>query len=122
MNTDHEIDYTNRTVLITITGGMSDTELFGLGELLAQLPGVRSDFSVLFDLRFANGVKITSQGVRAAATRPLVLSPGSRRGIVVPSALGYGMARMYQLFRGERTTRVFTDYDKARRWVETGHT
>jgi len=30
------------------------------------------------------------------------------------------MARMYQLFRGESSTRVFMDYDRARRWVETG--
>jgi hypothetical protein len=49
-----------------------------------------------------------------------VLSPESRRAVVVPTVLGYGMARMYELFRGEGAARVFKDYDKARQWIETG--
>ena len=120
MNLDHEIDYTQRAVLVTITGAMSDRDLLDLANRIEQLPGIRSDFSILFDLRFADGQKVTAEGVRAIAARPLILSPESRRGIVVPSLLGYGMARMYQLFRGEDTTRVFMDYDQARHWVETG--
>ena len=54
------------------------------------------------------------------AARPLVLSAEARRAIVVPTVLGYGMARMYGLLRGLGGTRVFMDYDKARRWAETG--
>ena len=120
MKIDHEIDHTHRTILITISGEMSDQELLGVGALIEKMPGISPDFSILFDLRSATGQKVTSEGVRVAASRPLVLSPESRRGIVVPSMLGFGMARMYQLFRGDSTTRVFMDYDKARRWVETG--
>lgn len=120
MNLDHEIDYTQRAVLVTITGAMNDQDLLDLASKIEQWPGIRSDFSILFDLRFANGQNVTAEGVRAIAARPLILSPESRRGIVVPSLLGYGMARMYQLCRGADTTRVFMDYDKARRWVETG--
>ena len=117
---NHEIDHTHRTILVTISGEMSDHELLGVADLIAQMPGITPDFSILFDLRSATGQKVTSEGVRVAASRPLILSPESRRGIVVPSLLGFGMARMYQLFRGESSTRVFMDYDKARRWVETG--
>jgi len=117
---DHEIDHTHRTIRITISGEMSDQELLGVADVIERMPGISPDFSILFDLRSATGRKITSEGVRVAAGRPLVLSPESRRGIVVPSMLGFGMARMYQLFRGESATRVFMDYDKARRWVETG--
>ena len=120
MTIDHEIDHTQRTILVTISGEMSDPELLGVADLIEQMPGISPDFSILFDLRSAIGRKITSEGVRVAATRPPILAPESRRGIVVPSMLGFGMARMYQLFRGESTTRVFMDYDKARRWVETG--
>lgn len=120
MNIDHEIDHTHRTILVTISGEMSDHELLGVADVIERMPGISADFSILFDLRSASGQKITSEGVRVAARRPLVLSPGSRRGIVVPSMLGFGMARMYQLCRGENTIRVFMDYDKARRWVETG--
>lgn len=120
MTIDHEIDHTHRTILITISGEMSDQELLGVADVVERLPGISPDFSILFDLRSATGEKVSSEGVRVAASRPLVLSPESRRGIVVPSLLGFGMARMYQLFRGESSTRVFMDYDKARRWVETG--
>ena len=120
MNIDREIDHTHRIILVTISGDMSDAELLDLADLIERMPGISPDFSILFDLRTANGQGVTSEGVRVAATRPMVLSPESRRGIVVPSMLGFGMARMYQLFRGESTTRVFMDYDKARRWVETG--
>ena len=120
MTIDHEIDHTHRTILFTISGEMTDHELLGVAELIERMPGISPDFSILFDLRSATGQKVTSEGVRVAASRPLILSPESRRAIVVPSMLGFGMARMYQLFRGENTTRVFMDYDKARRWVDTG--
>jgi hypothetical protein len=120
MNIDHEIDYTNRVVLITLSGAMIDDDLLNLAHRIEQMPGMRSDFSILFDLRFADGKKITANGVRAIAAWPRILSPQSRRGIVVPSLLGYGMARMYQLYRGEDTTRIFMDYEKGRRWVESG--
>ena len=120
MTIDHEIDHTHRTIRVTISGEMTDHELLGVADLIEKMPGISPDFSILFDLRSATGQKVTSEGVRVAAGRPLILSPESRRGIVVPSMLGFGMARMYQLFRGENSTRVFMDYDKARRWVESG--
>jgi hypothetical protein len=120
MTIDHEIDHTHRTIFVTISGEMTDHELLGVADLIERMPGITPDFSILFDLRSALGQQITSEGVRVAASRPLILSPESRRAIVVPSMLGFGMARMYQLFRGENTTRVFMDYDKARRWVDTG--
>ena len=120
MKIDHEIDHTHRIILVTISGDMSDRELLDVANLVERMPGISPDFSILFDLRSATGQRLTSEGVRVAANRPLILSPDSRRAIVVPSLLGFGMARMYQLFRGESTTRVFMDYDKARHWVETG--
>ena len=120
MTIDHEIDHTHRTIRVTISGEMTDHELLGVADVIEKMPGISPDFSILFDLRSATGQQVTSEGVRVAASRPLILSPESRRGIVVPSMLGFGMARMYQLFRGDSTTRVFMDYDKARRWVETG--
>ena len=40
--------------------------------------------------------------------------------MVVPSVLGYFMARLYQLLRGRGSTRVFMDYDEALRYVQDG--
>lgn len=50
--------------------------------------------------------------------RALVLAPTSRRAVVVPSDLGFGMARMYEMLRTKGgAPRVFRDYDEAVRWV-----
>jgi hypothetical protein len=91
-----------------------------LASQLENVPEIRPDFSLLIDLRQAQGSGVSSAGVRALAERPLVLSPGSRRAVVVPSDLGFGMARMYELLSEDRGggTRVFRDYGEARRWLE----
>ena len=62
---------------------------------------------------------VTTDGVRALVAEPLVLAPDSRRAVVVPSDLGFGMARMYEMLREDRggVTRAFRDFDEARRWV-----
>jgi hypothetical protein len=79
---------------------------------------------MLIDLRGSSGKSITVAGVRAMAARRLALSPESRRAVVVPSTLGYGMARMYELMRGDGAgaPRVFMDLEQAHRWVSTGAT
>ena len=80
---------------------------------------MKPDYALLIDLSEANGGAVTSLGVRALSTQPLVLSPTSRRAVVVPSDLGYGMARMYEMLRDERggVVRAFRDLAEARRWV-----
>ena len=118
MTIDQQIDEVHRTVLITLTGTLSDEGLAGLTELIEKTPKVSKDFSLLIDLRFADGRKITTQGVQHLAALPLVLSPDSKRAVVVPSVLGYFMARLYQLLRGRGGTRVFMDYDEAVRWIQ----
>ena len=51
--------------------------------------------------------------------RPPEFAPTSRRAIVVPSDLGFGMARVYQAFRGgdAGAVRVFTDLEAAKEWL-----
>jgi hypothetical protein len=120
VNIDEQIDHTARVITLTLTGELSDKAMLGLAKRVADLPDATRAFSLLIDLRQANGRKITSAGVQALAQRPLVLAPESRRAVVVATALGYGMARMYELIRGTGGMRVFRDYDEARKWVETG--
>ena len=119
MTIDQQIDETHRTVLLTLTGTLSDEGLASLTELIENTPKVAKDFSLLIDLRFADGKKITTAGVQRLAAKPLVLSPDAKRAVVVPSVLGYFMARLYQLLRGRGGMRVFMDYDEALRWIQT---
>jgi hypothetical protein len=122
MHVERKVDPQARVVVLAVSGELGDRELLSLADALERDPEVGSDFSLLMDLRRASGQNVTSAGVRALAARPLVLSPTSRRAVVVPSDLGYGMARMYEMLSDRRggATRVFRDYGDARRWVETG--
>ena len=120
MQVERTIDSATRVVLIRVSGPIADGELANLSNVVSSAPGVTPEFSLLIDLRDALGGAVTGPGVRVLARQPLVLSPTSRRAVVVPSVLGVGMARMYELLReqGGGGARVFTDYDEAKRWVE----
>jgi hypothetical protein len=120
MTVDHHIDDEHRIVILTLTGALTDADLLGLREVIEKIPGMTSDMSLLFDLRFASGLKITTEGVRRMATGPLAFPPGVRRAVVVPSLLGFGLARMYEALRGEGAPRVFKDYDDAYQWLKSG--
>ena len=121
MQIERKVDEVAGLVTLTISGNMGDEELLGLGDELAKTPELNPNFSLLIDLRQASGRNVTSAGVHKLVERPLVLSAASRRAVVVPSDLGFGMARMYELLRGNRpgAIRVFRDYDEARRWATT---
>jgi hypothetical protein len=119
MTVDHHIDHEHRIVILTLTGELSDTDLLGLRELVEKIPGVTSQMSLLFDLRFASGLRITTEGVRRMATSPLAFPHGIRRAVVVPTLLGFGLARMYETLRGEGAPRVFKDYDDAYQWLNS---
>ena len=119
MKIDQQIDEVHRMVLLTVTGTLSDDGLAGLSGLIESTPKISKDFSLLIDLRFADGRKITTEGVQHLAAMPFVLSPDSKRAVVVPSMLGYFMARLYQMLRRRAGARVFMDYDEALRWVQS---
>jgi hypothetical protein len=122
MKFERSIDAEARIVILKVDGDLGDRDLLSLADALERDPEVPRDFSLLIDLREANGREVTSAGVQALAARSLVLSRESRRAVVVPSNLGYGMARMYEMLSEKRggSARVFRDYREALRWVELG--
>lgn len=122
MEVQRTIDRAARLVMLTVSGDLGDAELLRVGDELASAPEIEPDFSLLIDLRQAHGEKVTSAGVYRIVERALVLSPTSRRAVVVPTDLGFGMARMYEMLRTNRGggPRVFRDYEEARRWVTSG--
>jgi hypothetical protein len=122
MEVQRTIDRAARVVTLTVSGDLGDAELLRLGDEVAQAPDLEPDFSLLIDLRQAHGQKVTTAGVYQLVEQELVLSPTSRRAVVVPTDLGFGMARMYEMRRTNRGggPRVFRDYDEARRWVTSG--
>jgi hypothetical protein len=119
MPANYEINAPRGVIVVTVTGDLTDEGLFEMHRRLERDPAVKPTFALLLDLRQTNAISITSDGVRALADMPLVLSPGSRRAVVVPSDLGFGMARMYGMRRGSKgaTVEVFRDFAEASRWI-----
>ena len=122
MRIERQVNAADRVVILSVSGDLGDQELPAIASELEKDPEVQPDFSLLIDLREASGRSVTSAGVRALADRSLVLSPESRRAVVVPSELGFGMARMYEILRENPrgAMQVFRDFDEAQRWVTTG--
>jgi len=119
MATTYEINAERGVIVVTVTGDLTDEGLFDMHRRLAEDPAVRRDFALLFDLREAHGESVTTDGVRALAGLPLVLSPESRRAVVVPTDLGFGMARVYGMRREAKGSKVevFRDFAEACRWI-----
>ena len=119
MRVKREVDRTDRVVVLCVGGAIDDAGLLGLAAEIRTAGDVPQDFALLIDLREASGLHVTTEGVRTLVAQPLVLSAASRRAVVVPSDLGFGMARMYEMLREGRGggMRAFRDFDEARRWV-----
>jgi hypothetical protein len=122
MQVDRQVDLEAHLVTLTVSGELGDPDLLELAIGVENDPEVKPEFSLLVDLRDADGRSVTSAGVRELAKRPFALSPASRRAIVVPTELGFGMARVYEALREVQggAIRVFRDYEEAVRWVITG--
>jgi hypothetical protein len=118
MAVTYEIRPEEKVVTVTITGEIDDRTFVDVHHEIAGNPAITRDFALLVDLREAHGERVTSAGVRALVQLPLVLSPTSRRAVVVPTDLGFGVARMYESRRGDAGAVVpFRDIAAARRWV-----
>jgi hypothetical protein len=119
MRVSREVDRTHRVFVLRVSGELDDDGLLALAAELRSDAEAEPDLALLIDLREASGLSVTGGGVRALVAQPMVLSPASRRAVVVPTDLGFGMARMYEMLREDRggATRAFRDLDEARRWV-----
>ena len=122
MRITRKVNAADRVIIVAVSGEIGDQDLLSVADELEIDRAVRSDYSLLIDLRQADGRNVTRNGVRALAARGSVLSPESRRAVVVPTSLGFGMARMYEMLRGqsEGSWDVFRDFEEAERWVKTG--
>jgi hypothetical protein len=120
MPSTFEIDRVRHIVIVRMTGEITDVHLVELYDRLRSEEILASNAALLIDLREAKGVDVTSAGVRALSRLPLVFPPEARRAVVVPTSLGFGMVRMYGLWRGEEGgIRAFRDFDEAMDWVGT---
>lgn len=81
-------------------------------------PDIEPDFNHIFDLREAVKIDITTGDVKQLAEFSF-FNEQSKRAIVAPTDLFYGMSRMYEVFKNESSVniKVFRNYEEAKEWV-----
>jgi len=108
-----------RLVVTRVSGvfGFADLEENRVS-LLAD-PAFDPSYDHLFDLRAAVASAFPSEDVEKA-TRVRAFSETSRRAVVAPQDLSFGLARMYQSHRADLSTgiHVFREMDEALEWLE----
>lgn len=113
------IDHERRLVLSRAWGVVEDGDLQANQREVAADPRFEPGYSQLYDFSEVTEVRATNEGVRGLV-RTSVFARDSRRAIVAPSDIVFGMVRMYEL-TGDldpRVFRVFRNIGEAMAWLE----
>ena len=115
----YKIDKERRFVMSSATGVLNrDYALAHQNRLLAD-PDFDPSYSQLMDFTHVAQIALTAADVEFLAVRN-VFSPDSRRAILVPNDLGFGLGRMFEILResaGEHGIRIFRNLEEALEWV-----
>lgn len=112
------IDVALRTVFTTPFGVVTDRDAREHVEDLRNHPDFEADFNQLFDARGVTSVELSGACLREIAAMRL-FGEGSLRALVVTAEVAFGLARMFEMLRGDAPdeVRVFRDIDEARAWL-----
>ena len=119
MPIDYHIDNLEGIVYTTVSGVVTPEDLRSVRKRLAADADFSPNLKQIMDLRAITEIALTSQEVRELAVGDS-FAPGSRRAILAPRDLDFGMARMYAAGTDnvQGNLRVFRDEDEARDWIE----
>jgi hypothetical protein len=111
-----------RTLFVELSGVVNDAELVGYGQRLLRRDDIPLGHNELIDLRELEATDVESASLRETASAfrgqdKTVYE--SRVAVVATSDVAFGLARMYQSFRGDSTVEfeVFRDIAGARSWL-----
>ena len=114
----YTIDLARSLVLSRGWGALTDRELLAHVRAVTVDPRFARNFHQLADTRDVTNVQITAATIREMIRlNPFVA--GSRRALVVTNDVLFGMARMYQMLRGESPDEleIFRKMDDALQWL-----
>ncbi len=116
---DRQVDAIAEVVTLCMVGELGDQDLRDLIEIIGKDAELQARYALLIDLSQAKGQGVTPGGVRELVKLSAIVSVVPRLAVVVPSSLGFGMARMYHLMReeGRNEMQIFRDLEKAHRWA-----
>jgi len=115
----YKIDKERRLVLSTASGVFSRADAAGHMERLLKDPDFDPSYSQIADFTQVTKIELSAQDVHELAQRS-VFSPQSRRALIVPNDVAYGLGRMFGMLRenqGEMGIRIFRNLEEALDWV-----
>jgi hypothetical protein len=119
----YKIDKERRLVLSSGSGILNLDEALSHFERLLADPEFDPTYSQLMDFSQVERFDFTAVDVQQMALRK-IFSKESRRAILVPNDLAFGLARMYEILRengGEHGVRVFRNLEAALEWALSGN-
>ncbi|MGH9741812.1 MAG: hypothetical protein ACRD51_05605 [Candidatus Acidiferrum sp.] len=115
----YKIDKERKVVLSSGTGVFTKEDALSHQDRLVADPDFDSSYSQLLDFTHITRIDLTATDVQHLALRN-IFSPQSRRAILVPTDLGFGLGRMFEILRenaGEQGIRIFRNLEEALDWV-----
>jgi len=108
-----------RLVETRAMGEVKDADLLEATDRIATDPTFEAAFDQLVDLSAATGTEVSPRGLRELLDREPIFAAGSRRAIIAPGDLGFGLARMFEMHRGGAAgeVRVFRGRSEALGWL-----
>jgi hypothetical protein len=120
MPCDCELDLERRWVRVWASGVLTYDEMMAARRKFTSHPNFSPDFYQLYDSRAVTRTTLTASEV-AEAARANVFSSSSRRAVVAPGGETYGVARMFQIYRGlnagAELIKVFRSIEEAEAWL-----
>ena len=119
MPASYKIDKKNRWVHTVHWGVLSRADFVSIVDRGLKDPDFDPSFGEIADFTEVTQVEVSGDDIRELAQKN-IFSPHSRRAIVVPNDVIFGLARMYEILRdlqGETGIRVFRTLDEALDWV-----
>lgn len=122
MPAEYQIDKSQGLVLSRAWGVLLREDLTAHGERLRGDPDFKPHYRQLWDFTAIAKSELSYTQLTAMA-KISIFAPTSRRAILAPVDVVFGMARMFQMLKeseGETGIRVFRERSEALRWLETG--
>jgi hypothetical protein len=119
MAVEIEVDEANRRVLLRTTGTLDDAHLREIVTRLGELASRCQGFDLVADVSDADGLPISTHALRSIAADGPSFGPDSRRAIVVPTQVAYGLGRMYSAYADPdmRNLQLFRTREEALEWL-----
>jgi len=115
----YKIDAERRLVVSSASGVFSLADARSHQDRLSQDPDFDPSYSQIADFTYCAEFDLSAEDIRTLAQKP-VFSSRSRRALIAPNDLAYGLGRMFAILReneGETGIRVFRKLEEALDWV-----